>query len=299
MVATAGGVLPRRRSPGGARRRGRLVRRLRASRAMRRSRRSRRRSRCRSGRWRSAIRLAVIIFSCVSAAAVVFLHRANLRSACAWAPRAASAAPPPRGAVSSRWPHPDFSDSSPLACHDLRTPLATVNGFAKTLVRGGGARRASTRFVGLIDAGRRADGRPDRPARARRADRGRTLRAGLARGGHARARRDRPTSGSRAGGSGETIQHRRARRCGGRLDRARGRGAPPRRGPPRRVDGRRPRAVADAGPRRGGRGSITGEETKDLGALVARMAIEAAWRLAGARGRDAARPALDDRGHQT
>ena len=39
-----------------------------------------------------------------------------------------------------------------LACHDLRTPLATVNGFAKTLVRGGTLGEREARFVGLIDA---------------------------------------------------------------------------------------------------------------------------------------------------
>jgi signal transduction histidine kinase len=37
-----------------------------------------------------------------------------------------------------------------LACHDLRTPLATVNGFAKTLTRGGTLGEREARFVGLI-----------------------------------------------------------------------------------------------------------------------------------------------------
>ena len=32
----------------------------------------------------------------------------------------------------------DFARLVSLACHDLRTPLATVHGFATTLVRGGG-----------------------------------------------------------------------------------------------------------------------------------------------------------------
>ena len=40
-----------------------------------------------------------------------------------------------------------------LACHDLRTPLATVNGFAKTLSRGGTLGEREARFVGLITAG--------------------------------------------------------------------------------------------------------------------------------------------------
>jgi len=39
-----------------------------------------------------------------------------------------------------------------LACHDLRTPLATVNGFAKTLARGGTLGERESRFVDLIDA---------------------------------------------------------------------------------------------------------------------------------------------------
>jgi signal transduction histidine kinase len=39
-----------------------------------------------------------------------------------------------------------------LACHDLRTPLATIGGFAKTLHRGGELDERSSRFVGLIDA---------------------------------------------------------------------------------------------------------------------------------------------------
>jgi two-component system OmpR family sensor kinase len=38
-----------------------------------------------------------------------------------------------------------------LACHDLRTPLATVSGFAKTLVRNGGLDERTTRFLGMID----------------------------------------------------------------------------------------------------------------------------------------------------
>jgi signal transduction histidine kinase len=37
-----------------------------------------------------------------------------------------------------------------LACHDLRTPLATVNGFAKTLTRGGTLGEREGHFVDLI-----------------------------------------------------------------------------------------------------------------------------------------------------
>ena len=39
-----------------------------------------------------------------------------------------------------------------LACHDLRTPLATVHGFAKTLTRMDELDERATRFLGMIDA---------------------------------------------------------------------------------------------------------------------------------------------------
>jgi signal transduction histidine kinase len=39
-----------------------------------------------------------------------------------------------------------------LACHDLRTPLATISGFAKTLTRAGELPARESRFVELIDA---------------------------------------------------------------------------------------------------------------------------------------------------
>ena len=38
-----------------------------------------------------------------------------------------------------------------LACHDLRTPLATVYGFARTLSRGEGLDDRSARFLGMIE----------------------------------------------------------------------------------------------------------------------------------------------------
>jgi signal transduction histidine kinase len=38
-----------------------------------------------------------------------------------------------------------------LACHDLRTPLATVYGFARTLIRAGDLDDRSLRFVGMIE----------------------------------------------------------------------------------------------------------------------------------------------------
>jgi K+-sensing histidine kinase KdpD len=39
-----------------------------------------------------------------------------------------------------------------LAAHDLRTPLATVSGFAKTLLRTGELDEPASRYVGMIDA---------------------------------------------------------------------------------------------------------------------------------------------------
>jgi signal transduction histidine kinase len=44
-----------------------------------------------------------------------------------------------------------FAELVSLACHDLRTPLATVNGFAKTLLRGSELGDREERFLGLID----------------------------------------------------------------------------------------------------------------------------------------------------
>jgi len=38
-----------------------------------------------------------------------------------------------------------------LACHDLRTPLATVSGFAKTLTRAGSLAEPADRYVAMIE----------------------------------------------------------------------------------------------------------------------------------------------------
>src|SRR4051812_30737585 len=46
----------------------------------------------------------------------------------------------------------DFARLVSLACHDLRTPLATVHGFATTLTRGGGLAPPADRYVEMIDA---------------------------------------------------------------------------------------------------------------------------------------------------
>ena len=45
----------------------------------------------------------------------------------------------------------DFSRLVSLACHDLRTPLATIQGFAKTLVRQD-VGEPTARYLGIIDA---------------------------------------------------------------------------------------------------------------------------------------------------
>ena len=47
---------------------------------------------------------------------------------------------------------PDFARLVSLACHDLRTPLATVHGFARTLVNGGALEPPNDRYVEMIDA---------------------------------------------------------------------------------------------------------------------------------------------------
>ena len=49
-------------------------------------------------------------------------------------------------------PDPTFARLVSLACHDLRTPLATVQGFAKTLVRMELAPEQRERYLGMIDA---------------------------------------------------------------------------------------------------------------------------------------------------
>jgi signal transduction histidine kinase len=46
----------------------------------------------------------------------------------------------------------EFARLVSLACHDLRTPLATVHGFATTLTRGGSLEPPADRYVEMIDA---------------------------------------------------------------------------------------------------------------------------------------------------
>jgi len=45
---------------------------------------------------------------------------------------------------------PDFARLVMLACHDLRTPLATVHGFAHTLARDDELDETTARYVGMI-----------------------------------------------------------------------------------------------------------------------------------------------------
>ena len=47
---------------------------------------------------------------------------------------------------------PRFAELVSLACHDLRTPLATVYGFARTLARLDGLEEPASRYVEMIDA---------------------------------------------------------------------------------------------------------------------------------------------------
>jgi signal transduction histidine kinase len=46
---------------------------------------------------------------------------------------------------------PRFAELVDLACHDLRTPLATVNGFAKTMIRTAELGESELRYLGMID----------------------------------------------------------------------------------------------------------------------------------------------------
>ncbi len=46
----------------------------------------------------------------------------------------------------------DFARLVSLACHDLRTPLATVHGFAKTLGNSGALEPPNDRYVEMIEA---------------------------------------------------------------------------------------------------------------------------------------------------
>jgi signal transduction histidine kinase len=47
---------------------------------------------------------------------------------------------------------PSFARLVSLAAHDLRTPLATVSGFAKTLLRSDELEEPATRYISMIEA---------------------------------------------------------------------------------------------------------------------------------------------------
>jgi signal transduction histidine kinase len=68
----------------------------------------------------------------------------------------------------------DFARLVSLACHDLRTPLATVQGFAKTLLRMDTAAEQRERYLGMIDeASTELAGLTDRLSLAARIEGGR------------------------------------------------------------------------------------------------------------------------------
>ena len=163
--------------------------------------------------------LAVIVFTAVAAAAVICA--APFEPATAAGRHREPGAPPRRrpadlSASPSGPPAGDrFATLVELACHDLRTPLATVSGFAKTLLAADAAAGREARFVEMIDEAAGQMAAAARPARPRGADRLGPVRPGHRSGGHAgtrgrvgrradrgrrqrRARRDRPGSG-RAG----------------------------------------------------------------------------------------------------
>ena len=154
-----------------------------------------------------------------------------------------------------------------LACHDLRTPLATVNGFAKTLTRGETLGEREAHFVELIEsAADQMTGLLDLLGLAARIESGRYEPA------LAEANTIDLVSGENVTGRGETIETdaqalRRSldaiARCAAVYGGVESVGWT--------VDGRRltlSPVTADAGP------IVVGESPRDLGALVARMAIE-------------------------
>jgi signal transduction histidine kinase len=68
----------------------------------------------------------------------------------------------------------DFARLVSLACHDLRTPLATVQGFAKTLLRVDADPEQRERYLGIIDeASTELAGLTDRLSLAARIEGGR------------------------------------------------------------------------------------------------------------------------------
>ena len=158
-----------------------------------------------------------------------------------------------------------------LACHDLRTPLATVNGFAKTLNRTGTLGERESHFVDLIEA---AAGQMtallDQLGLAARIESGRyePVLAAADTLELATSQDERIATE----GTGETIETdatalRRSLESLGRC--AAVHGAVPR--VTWHVEGRALRLEPIAGD---AAAVVTGESPRDLGALVARLAIE-------------------------
>ena len=158
-----------------------------------------------------------------------------------------------------------------LACHDLRTPLATVNGFAKTLTRTGSLAEREAHFVDLIDAAAaQMAALLDQVALAARIESGRYDPALTAGDTLELATSDDPRVA--AEGEGAPVETDVAA-IRGALE-ALGRCASVHGGVPQvtwRVAGRE----LSLAPVAGDAGDIlTGESPRDLGALVARIAIE-------------------------
>jgi hypothetical protein len=164
-----------------------------------------------------------------------------------------------------------FSRLVTLACHDLRTPLATVNGFAKTLLRGGELAEREQHFVGLIDtAGGQLSDLLDLLGLAARIESGSYEPALREADTLELARSDDERIG--AGGSGETIETD-APAVARSLDCLAV--AALRHGDVESVEWTvRGRDLALAPVNAAASGVVTGDEPKDLGALVARLAIE-------------------------
>src|SRR5581483_5527379 len=157
-----------------------------------------------------------------------------------------------------------------LACHDLRTPLATVYGFARTLARAGELDERNARFVAMMGeaAQQMTELLDDLGAAARiEADRWEpTIREAdtleLARSADDTV----PADGAGAAVETEVEAVERALRALGRAARVYGRVEPS-----WQVEGRTlllAPITAEAAQ------VVTGEEIRDLGALVARQVIE-------------------------
>ena len=98
-----------------------------------------------------------------------------------------------------------------LACHDLRTPLATVHGFAQTLARTEGHDETTARYLEMINAAATQLAELIDELSLARADRGRPLRPGAAGGRHARARAGRRRTARRRARAPSRATGRRSR----------------------------------------------------------------------------------------